>query len=177
MTLYSPKVYEHLIPALYLTARDRSIPMTRLVNGYVYRSLLVEKLPKEAYDRLPCKNEYPICPQLGLDGRILEHEKEYIQPLHTASRLAVTVDPFTSTEMIQEWYDDALAGLARGLTLARLNLRVPTDRRPAEFNIQWKYETAVIQLNQVMVDALVHLGAVNARNRCRFEAAPGYRAA
>jgi hypothetical protein len=177
MSLYSPKIHDKLIPALYRTARDRSIPMTRLVNGYIYRSLLVERLPKEAYERLPCKSDYPVCPQLGLDGRILEHEKEYIQPLHAATHLAVTVDPFSSTEMIQQWYDEALAGVARSLALARMNLRVPTERSPDEFNIQWKYETAVIQMNQIMVDALVHLGALNARNRAQVEPANGYRSA
>lgn len=42
--MYSPKIDETLIPTLYLMAKDKNIPMTRLVNGII-RSALEEKGP------------------------------------------------------------------------------------------------------------------------------------
>lgn len=40
--MYSPKIDEELIPPLYRLAKEKKIPMTRLVNGII-RSALEEK--------------------------------------------------------------------------------------------------------------------------------------
>lgn len=40
--MYSPKIDEALIPTLYRMAKEKQIPMTRLVNGII-RSALEEK--------------------------------------------------------------------------------------------------------------------------------------
>jgi hypothetical protein len=40
--MYSPKIDETLIPTLYLMAKEKQIPITRLVNGMI-RSALEEK--------------------------------------------------------------------------------------------------------------------------------------
>lgn len=40
--MYSPKIDETLIPTLYRMAKEKRIPMTRLVNGII-RSALEEK--------------------------------------------------------------------------------------------------------------------------------------
>lgn len=39
--MYSPKIAEDLIPALYRLARDRKVPMTKLVDGFI-RKVLAE---------------------------------------------------------------------------------------------------------------------------------------
>ena len=37
--MYSPKISEELVPALYRLAKERRMPMTRLVDGIIRRSL------------------------------------------------------------------------------------------------------------------------------------------
>ena len=37
--MYSPKIKEDLIPVLYRLAREMKIPMTRLVNSLIEKSL------------------------------------------------------------------------------------------------------------------------------------------
>ena len=37
--MYSPKIKEELIPVLYRLAREMEIPMTRLVNSLIEKSL------------------------------------------------------------------------------------------------------------------------------------------
>jgi len=50
--MYSPKIDEKLIPALYHTARSRRIPMTRLVAHLIRKALKAEALPQEAQNAL-----------------------------------------------------------------------------------------------------------------------------
>jgi len=47
--MYSPKVKNELIPALYITAKKRKIPMTKLVNGIIEQYL--EKNMERRQDR------------------------------------------------------------------------------------------------------------------------------
>lgn len=37
--MYSPKIDEDLIPALYQQAKAQGVPMTRLVNEYLYKAI------------------------------------------------------------------------------------------------------------------------------------------
>ena len=46
--MYSPKIDESLIPALYHTARARHVPMTRLVAQLIRKALKAEVLPEAA---------------------------------------------------------------------------------------------------------------------------------
>ncbi len=51
--MYSPRIDEDLIPALYHTAKDRGYPMTELVRTLLIKALTEEDLPKaarEAYE-------------------------------------------------------------------------------------------------------------------------------
>ena len=50
--MYSPKIDEKLIPALYHMARARRIPMTRLVAQLIRKALTAEALPQDAKDAL-----------------------------------------------------------------------------------------------------------------------------
>jgi hypothetical protein len=50
--MYSPKIDDKLIPALYHTARARRMPMTRLVAQLIRKALKAEALPQEAKDAL-----------------------------------------------------------------------------------------------------------------------------
>lgn len=59
--MYSPKIDESLIPALYLTARARRVPMTRLVAQLIRKALKTELLPQEATQALAAgQNEYEV---------------------------------------------------------------------------------------------------------------------
>ena len=60
--MYSPKIDETLIPAIYHTARARRIPMTRLVAQLIRKALKAEALPQEAKDALPAagQTEYEV---------------------------------------------------------------------------------------------------------------------
>ena len=50
--MYSPKIAEGLIPALYHTAKDQGVPMTTLVNRLLTEALGKESLPQTARDAL-----------------------------------------------------------------------------------------------------------------------------
>lgn len=43
--MYSPKIAEELVPVLYRLAKDRKMPMTRLVNGIIRDVLANKNLP------------------------------------------------------------------------------------------------------------------------------------
>jgi hypothetical protein len=59
--MYSPKIEESLIPALYLTARARRVPMTRLVAQLIRKAMKTELLPQEAVQALAAgQNEYEV---------------------------------------------------------------------------------------------------------------------
>ena len=45
--MYSPKISEELVPVLYRLARDRRMPMTRLVNGLLREALASDQLPQD----------------------------------------------------------------------------------------------------------------------------------
>ncbi len=128
-----------MIPSLYLTAKDRGIPMTQLVNTYIYRGLVTEKIPLAAYKKLPNSIQ----------------QSNY--QIDTALELSKTVYPFKEIEEISNWYDSSIKGVGQALGVAYLNLCRPCHRKPHECNILWKYETAVLQLNQLSVDAMSHV--------------------
>ena len=44
--MYSPKISEDLIPQLYRMAKDRKMPMTRLVDHIIRRSLVNNNPPE-----------------------------------------------------------------------------------------------------------------------------------
>ena len=59
--MYSPKIDEGLIPCLYHTARDRRVPMTRLVAQLIRKALKTELLPQEAVQALAVgQKEYEV---------------------------------------------------------------------------------------------------------------------
>lgn len=37
--MYSPKIHEDLIPSLYRIAKARKLPMTKLVNSFLWNSI------------------------------------------------------------------------------------------------------------------------------------------
>jgi hypothetical protein len=48
--MYSPKIAEELVPVLYRLAKDRKMPMTRLVNGIIRDVLADKDLPNGSAD-------------------------------------------------------------------------------------------------------------------------------
>jgi len=47
MLVYSPKISEDLVHALFFAAKDRKMPMTRLVDGIIRTALATNNLPQE----------------------------------------------------------------------------------------------------------------------------------
>lgn len=43
--MYSPKISEELVPVLYRLAKERKMPMTRLVDGIISQALASNTLP------------------------------------------------------------------------------------------------------------------------------------
>lgn len=43
--MYSPKISEDLVAQLYRLAKDRRMPMTRLIDGIIRRALSANDLP------------------------------------------------------------------------------------------------------------------------------------
>ena len=60
--MYSPKIDEGLIPALYHTARARRVPMTKLVAQLIRKALKTEMLPADAQNALAAatQSEYEV---------------------------------------------------------------------------------------------------------------------
>jgi hypothetical protein len=50
--MYSPKIKEELIPVLYRLARERKIPMTRLVSSLIEKALNETERSKNNADDL-----------------------------------------------------------------------------------------------------------------------------
>ena len=50
--MYSPKIDEELIPVLYHIAKDRGVPMTRLVTMLVGKALAHEDLPQPVMEAI-----------------------------------------------------------------------------------------------------------------------------
>jgi len=44
--MYSPKVSEELVPVLYRLAKERRMPMTRLIDGIIRQALTSNILPQ-----------------------------------------------------------------------------------------------------------------------------------
>ena len=44
--MYTPKISEELVPVLYRLAKDRRMPMTRLVDWIIRQSLASSNLPQ-----------------------------------------------------------------------------------------------------------------------------------
>lgn len=64
--MYSPKIDEGLIPALYHTARARRVPMTRLVAQLIRKALKTEILPVDAQNALAAakQSEYEVVMEI-----------------------------------------------------------------------------------------------------------------
>lgn len=63
--VYSPKIREELIPALYHYSQHLNEPMTRTVDRLLYRALKEESLPDSASSLLP-NGEDPYFRELAL---------------------------------------------------------------------------------------------------------------
>jgi len=57
--MYSPKVTEELIPILYRLAKDRKMPMTRLVDGIIRQALATNSLPVGKLDSRQTESSLP----------------------------------------------------------------------------------------------------------------------
>jgi len=157
------RISPQLFPTLHYTALERSLSIPQLVNDYVYRSLMTESLSKEAFARLPDKGDFAICRQTDLDGKAGITDKGYIRPYDALSQLISPLEPFQNTEDIDHWYQNSADGIGRAFVLAHSYIRTSNKQTPQSCNIAWKYETAIIQLNQLMADSLTYLVAGECR--------------
>lgn len=162
--MYSPRIYKSLVPCLHLTARDRGIPMTQLVNGMIYRALATEFLSPEVDLQLPAPHE------TGLAGRALSAYR--VLPLgRDRSVLSELLDSpqdreevFTSMRQIDHWRSHAIRGIRYGLGLAYEASRAPCKRDPNELKSDWKHKTAALFINQIYTESTTLLLAQQHRS-------------
>jgi len=134
--MYSPKLRRELIPCLYWAAKERNMPMTRLVNLYVSRGLAMESLGEEAMSYLPTF------------VRDLQSDR------HSLNQVLADV-PFSSVEEMDQWYGNSVRGITRAFGTVFCELQTEgVNRKPSEMSIEWKYQTALFNLQDVYVDSL-----------------------
>jgi len=55
--MYSPRIYESQIPSLYHASQSLGVPMTQLVNAFVYHGLAGGYYGQDATKHLPAPNQ------------------------------------------------------------------------------------------------------------------------
>ena len=55
--MYSPRIYESQIPSLYHASQSLGVPMTQLVNAFVYHGLAGGYYGQDATKNLPAPNQ------------------------------------------------------------------------------------------------------------------------
>lgn len=162
--LYSPRVHASLIPTIYYTAQARGMPMTDVVNGYVYRGLATETLPLEALTRFPTDWKNPLTN--GLQRFLPEGNEAGAskRPVDIISERAKWVTPFSDLDELDAWRNESIEGLARAYAAIETDLRTPNvHRSPAELNSAWLYETYALNVQAAYTDALPHIVANSIR--------------
>ena len=162
--LYSPRIHESLVPSLYYTAKDRGMPMTDLVSGFVYRNLATEALPPEAIARCPTDWKNPLTDGLQRflpDGCEEGVHRRLIDIIEERAKWAV---PFEDLDELDSWREQTLDGLSRAYASAEKNLHSPGVRRNVEeMNHAWVYETYALNVQAAYMDALPHVMAQTLR--------------
>lgn len=108
--MYSPKINERLIPALYRSAKAQSLPMTKLVDRLLLQALSVEPLPAEAYAMfLP----YQMASGISFEP-LINSSGESIENLRTR----VGASAFRHGKELDAWCQSTAYGLCRASELA-----------------------------------------------------------
>lgn len=162
--LYSPKIHNSLIPSVYYTALDRGIPMTDLVNGYVYRGLATESIPGTALEKLPehwngslTDGVQRYLPEETVNGQ----RTRLIDIINERAKWAV---PFEDPLDLDAWREQSIDGLVQAYASVQSNLHAPgVQRDPSDFNQGWLYETYALNVQAAYADALPHVLARSMR--------------
>ena len=94
--MYSPRIYESQIPCLYHAAQNLEVPMTQLVNAFVYYGLISGYYGEAAQNRLPKPNQVVpdgILPQMQIFNPEYESVSDYLRHLP----FEVTLNPHFQT--------------------------------------------------------------------------------
>lgn len=92
--MYSPKIYEAQVPALYHAAQATKVPMTKLVNAFVYEGLATGYYGLESTNRMPNINE--VLPWINQ------------QPIQAVGEIPInpsTLQQPYSIDRLHLWYD------------------------------------------------------------------------
>lgn len=108
--MYSPKIGEGLIPVLYQTAKQREMPMTRLVDRLLMQALAHEELPINAREPFL---RYSISQSGRADAAELLPREDVQKKL--SEMVGV---PFSSEYELRQWHKDTLSGFNKAVTLA-----------------------------------------------------------
>ncbi|MBT62901.1 MAG: hypothetical protein CML13_06780 [Puniceicoccaceae bacterium] len=95
--MYSPKIYEPLVPCLYYAGQATNVNMTKLVNAFVYEGLATGYYGLEAANTLP-----------DIDSTLPWLPKPLVQLVEeTSSNGSHRVHPLRPTEIqrLYQWYD------------------------------------------------------------------------
>lgn len=131
--------------------------MTTLTNGLVYRGLVTEMIPLEAWEKLPGKPNSLIRESVGVDGK--QSVQDYVTPMDVGDLLENRIRPYKSIDALTNWYEASLNGLASALGAMERVERKSSCKKQWERKFRHKYFTAAMQLNQVYIDTLIALTA------------------
>jgi hypothetical protein len=96
--MYSPKIYEPLVPCLYYAGQATDVSMTRLVNAFVYEGLATGYYGLEATNILP-----------DIDSTLPWLPKPIVQLVEETSAATGNhrIHPVRQTEIerLYQWYD------------------------------------------------------------------------
>ena len=160
----SLKIYRALHPCLFETAQERGIGVNPLANGLIYRSLLCESLGPKAIRAFPGRDAMDLkTAALGRQDGVGGVDRRETTLSFWSKRFARSAEPFQDIAELSRWYESSVVGVARGLALAERASRARCWRRPGELNVQWRYETSVLYLNQIYTESIKYLVASSSR--------------
>lgn len=133
MNMYSPRIDSDLVPCLYWVARERSLPMTRLVNRYVCRGLTLEALSTRALSYLP---------QRVMDLRMGDDSLDHV----------VQGEPYTTVAELDHWHDTAVWGITRAFGTVQKNQRAKSTA-----DVLWRYAAAQFAVREIYTHAMQHV--------------------
>lgn len=146
--LYSPKIRDDFIPALYHHSRDLGCPMTVTVNRYVAQGFASDALSDETKIKLPSGYAEDIS-ALGLDEIVNSAYSEIAPPKNGLRR-------FDSTDEILAWHGQALNGVRQAFYDSKMNAYEAKSANGRLNGSDWLYRTLALNLNRGLSDALVN---------------------
>lgn len=147
--MYSPKIREDLIPALYLHSKDLGEPMTGVANRYIVQGFASDFLSDTVKLKLPRSYE------AHLKSSGLEQIVESTPQISNESYLK-GASPFGSVDEIMTWYERSQKGVQSAALEAKLGEYSSSSVKGRLQGHDWLFKTIQLNLNRGLAAALVN---------------------